>query len=101
MTTIRTFAALSLLVCIMPVCCVASEATQANVSFKDAGMADWLIQQGVSHYEAGKYDESIRLFNAALTIDKYNAEALKYKKRAVKKILVFNVRLYLPIFCKN
>jgi len=45
-----------------------------------------LLKTGVAQYKAGKYDEAIRTFDAMLAIDRYNPDALSYRKRASKRI---------------
>jgi general secretion pathway protein D len=45
-----------------------------------------LKEKGAAHYKAGKYDEAIRMFDAMLAIDEYNADALAYRKRAARRI---------------
>ncbi|MEN8255550.1 MAG: hypothetical protein ABFR33_08780 [Verrucomicrobiota bacterium] len=52
----------------------------------ESEMLGHLFEQGVAQYKDGNYDEAIRVFDAMLAIDKYNADAVAYRKRTAKRI---------------
>jgi len=55
-------------------------------SAAESEMLSWLLGKGVAQYEAGKYDEAMSMFDAMIAIDKYNADAVVYRKRIAKRI---------------
>ena len=52
----------------------------------ESEMLGQLFEKGVAQYKAGQYDEAIFVFDAMLAIDRYNADAMAYRKRAAKLI---------------
>ena len=55
-------------------------------SAAESEMLSWLLEQGVAQYKAGKYDEAMSMFDGMIAIDKYNADAVAYRKRIAKRI---------------
>jgi general secretion pathway protein D len=62
------------------------ESDPAAPAISEADTLALLKNRGVELYKAGDFDESIRVFDAMLAIDQYNASAMAYKKRAAKRI---------------
>ncbi len=52
---------------------------------EEADTLSWLFEKGLAQYKAGNYDEAAMMFDGMLAIDKYNADAMLYKKRAAKR----------------
>jgi len=55
-------------------------------SVGESEMLSRLFGQGVELYKAGKYDEAIRVFDAMLSIDKYDSRAMTHRERAAKRV---------------
>jgi len=64
---------------------VAESAGQAPAAVESDTLS-WLFEKGRAQYKAGHYDEAIAMFDGMLAIDKYNADAVAYKKRAARRI---------------
>jgi len=68
-----------------PASTVAESAGQAPAAVESDTLS-WLFEKGRAQYKAGNYDGAIAMFDGMLAIDKYNADAVAYKKRAARRI---------------
>lgn len=74
----------------VPAADIESDATAPVISEEET--LAMLESQGKALYSAGKYAESIRLFDAMLAMDPYNSKALSMKKRASRRISSIEVK---------
>jgi hypothetical protein len=57
-----------------------------SVTAAESEMLSWLFDKGVAEYKSGNYDDAILMFDGMLAIDKFNADAVAYKKRTAERI---------------
>jgi general secretion pathway protein D len=57
-----------------------------QVSSAASEVVSWMFERGVEEYKAGNYKEAVVMFDGILAIDKYNGDAIAYKKRAAGRI---------------
>jgi general secretion pathway protein D len=65
----------------------AAEASEeGQVSSAASEVISWMFERGVEEYDAGNYKDAVIMFDGILAIDKYNGDAIAYKKRAANRI---------------
>jgi general secretion pathway protein D len=57
-----------------------------SLSAEESEMLKWLFNKGVEEYKSANYDDAILMFDGMLAIDKFNSDAVAYKKRAADRI---------------
>ena len=70
---------------VQPVASTDAESSDQVPASEEADTLSWLFEKGLAQYKAGNYDEAIVMFDGMLAIDKYNADAMLYKKRAAQR----------------